>query len=213
MIRAVILDMDGVIVDSEHHWKLAAAEYLRGLFPGWSAAHEEKAVGLGVADLYHWLVREFGLKEEKAEFLARCHQLAEEVYLKRVACTPRLLDFLSRCAHKGLKLGLASSSPRAWIDMVLRRFELAGSFSAVVCADDVPEGRTKPMPDIYLKCLERLGARADEALAVEDSTFGVAAAKAAGLRCAAFRNGHNAGQDLSKADFEFSSFLELNLAG
>src|SRR5579883_2905440 len=206
MLRAVILDMDGVIVDSEHQWKLAAEKTFRELFPGWTAKHDEQVVGLGVVDLYHWLVREFGFKEDKETFLKRCGELAKTVYLEKVTCTPGLVDFLRQCRSEGLKLGLASSSPRAWIDMVLGRFLLEEHFSAVVCADDVPQGKTKPEPDIYVECLRRLRVSATEAFAVEDSLLGVTAAKAAKLPCAAFRNGHNDGQDLSAADFEFEAF-------
>ena len=79
-----------------------------------------------------------------------------------------------------------SSSPRAWVQGYLEKLGLFGCFERVVCADDVR--RTKPEPDLYLRVLDLLGVRADEAIALEDSPNGVLAAKRAGLFCIAVPN-------------------------
>src|SRR5262249_38676464 len=159
-------------------------------------------VGMGVEDLYLHLKKNYGLAADLQTFLAECHDLAGHVYRNRVTLTPGFLDAIAAIRARKVKLGLASSSPRAWIDMVLERFALKGVFAAEACADDVAKGKTKPEPDLYLLSCSRLGVAPENALAVEDSIFGVTAAKRAGLRCAAFRSGTNDEQDLSKADFE-----------
>ena len=92
---------------------------------------------------------------------------------------------------------------------MLSRFGLSRAFGAVVTGDDAP-GRTKPAPDLYLLAAKGLGVEPERCLAVEDSRHGVAAAKAAGMACLAFRNGHNDEQDLSSADGEFRAFAELS---
>lgn len=208
-MKAVIFDMDGVIVDSELQWQLAEGEFFRRLVPLWREEDHHKIVGLGVEDLYHWLVKEYSLTASKRYFLKECQTIAEQVYGERVTLTPGFKEVAEGLKRQRVMVGLASSSPKAWIDQTLNRFGLAPLFDARACADDVPSGKTKPEPDIYLKCLERLGAQAATALAVEDSVLGLTAAKRAGLMCAGFRNGSNDAQDLSKADFEFRSFAEL----
>lgn len=199
-----MFDMDGVIVDSEHQWKLAEGSFLRDLVPAWRDEDHPKIVGLGVVDLYHWLVREYALKEPKESFLARCHEMAREIYGRRVSLTDAIGKLLAGLSQEKIALGLASSSPRAWIEIVLSRFDLKEHFAAVVSGDEVP-GRNKPEPDIYLLAAKRLGAAPSRCLAVEDSFLGVQAAKKAGMLCVAFRNGTNDEQDLSEADAEVRS--------
>lgn len=210
-MKAVIFDMDGVVVDSELQWELAETELFRKLIPLWRREHHHKIVGLGVEDLYHFLVREYSMTAAKEHFLKECHDLAEVVYGERVALTPGFKELLDDIRRRRLPVALASSSPKAWISIVLRRFGLASSFDALACADDVPPGKTKPEPDLYLLALRGLGLKAEECIAIEDSAFGVRAAKRAGLTCAALRNGANQAQDLSEADFELAGFGDVTL--
>jgi HAD superfamily hydrolase (TIGR01509 family) len=208
-LKAVIFDMDGVIVDSERQWQLCEEELFRRHVPTWSQADHHKIVGLGVEDLYHYLVKDYGISSTKADFLKDCHEIAEIVYKERVKLTPGFRRIVTEIERRGMPIGLASSSPKVWILGVLERFSIHAHFSAVASADDVPKGRTKPEPDIYLHALKGLGLGPEGVLAVEDSALGVRAAKAAGLRCAGFRNGHNDAQNLSAADFEISALADL----
>lgn len=205
---AVLLDMDGVIVDSELQWKLVESSYLKSLVPHWGAEHERQIVGRGVVDLYQWLADNFAVKVSKKDFLAHCDEMAREVYGRRVTLAAGLMDFLAANRAQGRPLGLASSSPRAWINLVVERFDLGSRFNAVVSGDDV-NGKTKPLPDIYLLAAEKLSVNPKTCFAIEDSNLGVRAAKAAGMYCAAYRTPSNADQDLSLADREFRHFNEL----
>ena len=207
-LEAVIFDMDGVLVDSERQWKLSEAEHIRRLLPRWGEADSEAIVGLGVVELHEFLVERYGLKEPREAFLALLDASAAEIYGRRVTLSAGLPELLGELRRRGLKVGLASSSPRAWIRLVLDRFALAEAFAAVAGGDETP-GRTKPEPDLYLLAAERLGVRPSACLAVEDSRFGVTAAKRAGLRCLAFRSGHNDEQDLSGADAEVGRLGDL----
>jgi HAD superfamily hydrolase (TIGR01509 family) len=205
---AVILDMDGVMVDSEHQWMLLEEPLLRELLGRWGAQDHRKVVGLGVVDLYYHLVREYKLRLDKTEFLERCDRIAREVYLRKVTLAPGLRPFISDLRRRRVPLGLASSSPRDWVDLVLRRFRLRPSFQAVVTGDETP-GRTKPAPDLYLLAARRLKVPPGRCLAVEDSDFGVRAAKDAGMTCAGLRSGHNDEQELGQADWEARGFAAL----
>ena len=208
-MRAVVFDMDGVIVNSESEWKTLAGGYFRELAPAWGKEHDERAVGLGVEDLHRFLVTEFKAKIDLRDFLEECEVTARKVYQQRVDCAEGFLDLARELKHKGVKTAIASSSPERWIKMVIERFSLSPLLDAVVSADDVG-GKTKPLPDIYLEAASRLAVPTVECLAIEDSSIGLLAAKRAGMKAAAFRNGTNDGQDLSIADFELGSFSGLS---
>jgi HAD superfamily hydrolase (TIGR01509 family) len=205
---AVILDMDGVMVDSEHQWMLLERPFLKSLLGRWTASDHRKVVGLGVVDLYYHLVREYALRLAKDDFLDRCDRIAREVYLHKVTLAPGLRRFIADLRRRQVPLGLASSSPQAWVDLVLARFRLRPSFRAVATGDETP-GRTKPAPDLYLLAARRLKVRPGDCLAVEDSDFGVRAAKEAGMTCVGLRSGKNDEQELSRADWEARGFAAL----
>lgn len=208
-MQAVIFDMDGVIVDSERQWQLAEGPFFSGLVSGWTPERHHEIVGMGVVDLYHWLVKEYRLKESEESFLGRCHELAQDIYGRRAARSSGLEELIANLKKEGIKIGLASSSPRNWIDLVLARYKMAEDFAVVASGDDAP-GKTKPAPDLYLLAATGLGTAPENCVAIEDSVLGVTAAKRAGMRCVGFRNGHNDEQDLSQADAEIRGFEKLD---
>lgn len=207
-MKAVILDLDGVIVDSEHQWGLAEGAMMRRLVGKWTRADHYKFVGVSPDKVYPRLRREYGLRATKEDFLAQCDALARRVYTQRASLTPGAKAFLREMRRRRVPLALASSSPRSWVELALSRFRLHGAFAAVVTGDDAP-GRAKPAPDIYLLAAKRLGVKPKDCLAIEDSAIGVRAAKAAGMRCVGLRTGLNDEQDLSGANWEVKGFKGL----
>ncbi|MDE2509726.1 MAG: HAD-IA family hydrolase [Elusimicrobia bacterium] len=208
-MRAVVFDMDGVIVDSESQWKELEEEFFRATVPSWKAADHEQIVGMGVEDVFHHLVKKFDLTMGKTEFLSRSDEVARKVYLQRVELADGFIHLALGLKHKGIRTAIASSSPSRWIAHVVDRFSLSPLLDEIVSADDVG-GHTKPAPDIYLEAASRLKIPTVDCLAIEDSSIGLLAAKRAGLRTAAFRTAHNEKQDLSLADFELSGFAGLD---
>lgn len=208
-MRAVVFDMDGVIVDSEAQWKALEQAFYQSALPAWREEYHEQLVGLGVEDVYDLLVREHGLSMGKVEFLDRSDEVARKVYLERVECAEGFLDLARGLKHRRIRTAIASSSPERWIRLVVERFALSPLLDAVVSADDVG-GKTKPRPDIYLETAARLDLPTGECLAIEDSSVGLLAAKRAGLKTAGLRTADNAGQDLSAADFELASLSGLD---
>lgn len=200
-MKAVLFDMDGVLVDSEHQWKLVEGPFLSALVGRWGDADHDRIVGLNVEDLYLLLVREYGLKQSRDQFMAESEERAVDLYRTKVSLAHDLHDTLQDLSASKIPVAIASSSPRRWIKIVLDRFGLHPRFPVVVSGEDV-SNRTKPFPDIYLRAAELIGVEPGSCVAVEDSSIGVAAAKAAGMYCVAFRSGTNDGQDLSKADCE-----------
>lgn len=92
-----------------------------------------------------------------------------------------MTDIIAEAKRRQMKLAVASSSPHSLVDAHLIRLGLFPQFDKIICSDDVAPGRTKPKPDLFLKALEQLNVRADEAIIFEDSPHGVDAANAAGI--------------------------------
>ena len=208
-MRAVVFDMDGVIVDSEAQWKRLEMDFFQETLPAWREHHHELIVGMGVEDVYGFLVREFGLAMGKSEYMHRSDEVARKVYLQRADLASGFITLALGLKHRGIRTAIASSAPSRWISLVVDRFSLSPLLDEIVSADDVG-GKTKPQPDIYLEAAARLQIPTAECLAIEDSAIGLLAAKRAGLRVAAYRSTHNITQDLSAADFELSGFDGLD---
>jgi HAD superfamily hydrolase (TIGR01509 family) len=198
-LRAVIFDMDGVLVDSELHWKQVEGFFLKSLVPAWKAEDQGKIIGLSIHSVFDMLIGEYGLSTTKEEFLRHYHEMAQEIYRKRVSLIEPFPHLLKVLRDHRAPTALASSSPRLWIEIMLDRFNLGKCFDLVVSADEL-EGKGKPAPDIYLLTAQRIAVEPKECLVIEDSRNGVLSAKAAGMYCIGFRNGFNEEQDLSDAD-------------
>src|SRR5688572_3912083 len=111
-LRAVIFDMDGVLVDSELHWKQVEGYFLKSLVPSWRAEDQGKIIGLSVHSVYEMLVAGHGLTSTKEEFLRHYHEMAREIYQKRVSLIEPFPHLLKVLKEDGVPTALASSSPR-----------------------------------------------------------------------------------------------------
>ena len=207
-MEALIFDMDGVIIDSELHWKTVEGFFIESLVPSWGSADQGRIIGLSVHDLYNMLTEEYELKESKEQFTEQYHGIAAEIYGQKVQLISGFPELLSLLQAKGIKVALASSSPQGWIDIMLDRFALRPAFGAIVSADAL-HGEGKPSPAIYLHTAKELGVAPETCVVIEDSKNGVLSAKNAGMYCIGFRNGFNEEQDLSSADTIIHAFSEL----
>ncbi len=209
MIRALIFDLDGLILDTESV-----------VYASWQSAYRDHGVPLPL-DLWQ---RAIGSDETHFEplsyLLARRPGLdVEELQAQRRAVRDRLLARLTPCAgvaeriaearERGLGLAVASSSEREWVEHHLGRLGLRAHFAALRCREDV--ARVKPDPALYLGALEALGVEPEHALAFEDSTNGVAAAVAAGLRCVAIPGPMTRGLCFDAARLCLASLAEHSL--
>lgn len=194
---ALLFDMDGVVVDSERYW---AEREATTIFPATVDGRVDPSdvAGMNVADLYDHLDAEYGTTGTKAEFLAAYDDHAEVVYGDLVRLLPAFDATVSVARDRGAAVGLVSSSPVRWIDLVLDRFDLRGTFQAVVSADHVDRG--KPSPAVYELAARRLGVAPSACVAVEDSAAGVASARGAGMRTVGLLAGHADETDLSDAE-------------
>lgn len=209
MLNAIIFDMDGVLLDSERLWPEIEFERYRKLIPGWTRENHSLLTGLSLEDSYSMFTGTFGLDMSWEEYDGFYRTMAREVYLKRTSYYPGAEDLLMELRETGIPMGLATSSPTYWLDLILQRFPLNDYFSVLLGADDVG-GRGKPAPDLYLLAAEKLGFPPEECIAIEDSRNGVRSAHDAGLFPIGFRNGHNDETDLSKARMEVRGFTPEN---
>jgi HAD superfamily hydrolase (TIGR01509 family) len=207
MIRAVIFDMDGVIVNSEDFWPELGKEHLTRLIPTLSQSDLKNLMGSGLRFIYKKLVKDYGVQISFSKFQSDYEQLANQVYTEKCSLSPGFNGVVEKLKANNLRLALASSSRRTWIQVVLERFQLKNTFEISVSGEDVRF--EKPSADIYLFTAEKLGLLPQNCVAIEDSKNGVLSAKSADMYCIGFDNGH--GQELSEADFVINGFSQLSV--
>ena len=185
MIQAVVFDLDGVIVDSEQVWNEAREGLARERGGRWPETAQRDMMGMSSREWSLYLHDVVGLAEPAAEISAEVVRRLEAVYRRELPLIEGAVQAVRRLAVRW-PVGLASSSNRELIDLVLELAGLAGSFRATVSSEEVPRG--KPAPDVYLEAARRLGVRPNVCAAVEDSQNGILSAKAAGMRVIAIPN-------------------------
>ncbi|MER3447751.1 MAG: phosphatase [Candidatus Dadabacteria bacterium] len=183
MIKAVIFDMDGVMIDSEPLWEKAERILLAKRGIGYNPTYRDKIVGLNQNDSGRLMRETFNLTETVEEIIAERIEILLGLYEKELWLMPGLLTLLRRLKESGFLLALASSSPIRVINFVLDKFSLREFFSVVVPGDFIELG--KPHPDIYIYTAKRLGVETRECVVIEDSINGVKSAKGAGMFCIA----------------------------
>jgi HAD superfamily hydrolase (TIGR01509 family) len=193
----VVLDLDGVVVDSEPTHERANAEWLAGLGTALAPDLAEAMMGRRVRDLTDVIAGQAGLGPDEA-FAGREAVFWRLLGEQALPPMPGLHAALVRLAGAGLPLAVASSGTRTYVEHVLERLGVAGAFAAVVSGEEVASG--KPAPDVYLLAAERLGAEPADCVAVEDAPHGIAAARAAGMRVVAVPHARTEALDLNRAD-------------
>jgi beta-phosphoglucomutase len=210
MIRTVIFDMDGVIIDTEpihHHAFLTQFAELGITVPN---ALYASFLGSSTRNVFQQLKQEFDLPQTVEELLLRKraifnHTFDHDAGLDLLPGVRTLIEDLQR---HGVQLVVASSASNATIARVFNRFGLAPYFTHIVSGEDFAQ--SKPNPAIFLHAAALAETPVAECIVIEDSANGVAAAKAAGIYCIGYASPHSAGQDLRLADRVVQHFSELS---
>lgn len=195
-MKALLFDMDGVLVNSEDYWHEFEDDLLGDVVAG-DPPDLDEITGMPYREIYDYLAETSGVRIAKDEFVARYDEAAKTVYGERVSLLPGFRDLQADLLGRGVDVGLVSSSPHAWIDIVLERFTL--SFNGVWSADDV-DAPGKPEPHVYRHAAAELGVAPADCVVVEDSTNGALAGHRAGMTVVGYRTTHNRDSDLSAAD-------------
>jgi HAD superfamily hydrolase (TIGR01509 family) len=185
MIEAVIFDLDGVLIDSEQVWDEARRQFVIESGGRWHDRAQRDMMGMSSIEWSTYLNEELGVEGPPDRISAEMARRIARLYRERLPLVPGAPSAVKRLADRW-PLGLASSSNRELIDLVLELSGLAGCFRATVSSEEVARG--KPAPDVYLEAARRLGEQPSHCVAIEDSHNGILAAVAAGMPVIAIPN-------------------------
>jgi HAD superfamily hydrolase (TIGR01509 family) len=206
--EAVVFDLDGLLIDSEQVWDDVRETLARERGGHYTEQSQRDMMGMSAPEWSRYMHDRVGLTESPEEINLVVVERMLERYAAGPPWIPGALDAVRRMAS-AFTLGLASSSNRELIDVVLAAGGIAGLFSATVSSEEVARG--KPAPDVYLEAARRLGVAPARCVAVEDSHSGILSAKAAGMVCIAVPNAHYPpGEAAGEADLLLTSVDELS---
>jgi HAD superfamily hydrolase (TIGR01509 family) len=208
VIEAVVFDLDGVLIDSEQVWDEARRELAAEHGRSWSEGASRDMMGMSSPEWSRYMHEVVGLPQPPEQISAEVVRRLEEIYRARLPLLAGAAGAVKRLADRW-PLGLASSSNRELIDLVLDLSALGRHFAATVSSEEVARG--KPAPDVYLEAARRLEIDPEDCAAVEDSENGILSAKGAGMRVLAIPNPHfpPAAAALAAADDVLGSLDEL----
>jgi HAD superfamily hydrolase (TIGR01509 family) len=211
LIEAVVFDLDGVLVDSEPVWEEVRREVVVAYGGHWLPDAQDRMMGMSTAEWSAYLATDLGVRLSPDEVAHVVVAAMAERYRSHLPLLPGAVDAV-RLMGSRFTLGLASSSPRSLIAVVLDASGLRPSFAAVRSTEE--EARGKPAPDVYLTVARLLGVPPVSCAAVEDSSNGLRSAAAAGLAVIAVpRPEYPPAPDaLAGARLELGSLTELTVA-
>jgi len=194
LIKGVVFDLDGVIVNTPDIYFKTMKEYIRGHSVKVKDEDVSKLIGYSLRDELMLINQKYGLNIELSEFVSVVLSKSRKLMEKEMKVNDGFTELLSELKENRFKTAVASNNVPSTIDFILSKYGFLESFDAIVGADDVKHG--KPSPEIYIKAVEKLGLKKEECIAIEDTLIGLKAVSAAGLKCIAFPNKFTNGQNL-----------------
>ncbi|KAA0550418.1 HAD family hydrolase [Bacillus sp. BGMRC 2118] len=207
-MKAVIFDFDGLIIDTETVWFEVFRDVMKDY--GVSLTVEDFSICIGTSDevLYQMLDQLADTKLNRFEIKKQTRELYDH-YVSNLTVRDGVLDYLQAATDMGLKLAVASSSSRNWVEGFLKKYQLRDYFEIVKTSDDVMN--VKPSPELYIQAINDLKVTAEEAFCFEDSKNGLQAAISAGLPCVIVPNGITKILDFTGHAFKMESMSDYSL--
>ncbi len=210
MIKGLVFDFDGLIMDTETPEYIAWKEIYSRFEATLPLEEWAKCLGsdYNSFDPVNYLSEQTGLPLEIDELLPQQRKRSQEL-ANELDALPGVRNMIQTGKEAGLQLAVASSSDASWVHGHLERLRLKPFFDVISTAEDV--AAVKPSPELFKLSVERLGILPAEAIAFEDTRLGIQSAKAAGLYCVAIPNDLTSRLDLSQADLKVASMAEISL--
>ncbi|WP_405082995.1 HAD family hydrolase [Paenibacillus chitinolyticus] len=208
-IKAVLFDMDGVLIDSEPiYFDIERSSFNHFGVPVSEEDHHS-FVGVTLESMWEQILDKHRIPFALGQVLTYHKDNVMTILSGHTELTamPQVERWLSWLKEKQIPVAVASSSPRPLIELIMDKTGLGPYFDVRVSGEEVKHG--KPAPDIFLHAAGLLGVEPSSCLVIEDSRNGVKAAKSAGMRCIGLQNPGSGNQDLSLADHRVRSFEEL----
>jgi len=211
-IKAIIFDMDGVIIDSEPFWKIAEENVFKSVGVTITPELSEITQALTTADVTQfWFNRQPWESKTKKEVEHEVINQVEQLIQSNGIAIEGVQDILPQLKRGGYKIGLATNSPQRLIQVVLTKLNLSDYFDVVSSGEDEQQG--KPHPAVYFTVAKKLGVEPESCMVFEDSHSGLTAAKSAGMRAIAITGDNNRNDPkYTIADGRIRNFLEFDLS-
>lgn len=211
VIKGIIFDMDGVLVDSEYTFLESKTELLKDEGFPMDISYQYQFMGTTFEFMWQKMKADLSLPRSVAEYIQDMDD-RRAVMIERDGIRPikDTVSFVRQLAESELKLAVASSSPKREIIHNLKELGIASCFDALVSGEEVTH--SKPEPDVFLEAARQIGIDPKDCLAFEDTRNGSLAVKNAGMFCVGFENPAYPAQDLSKADYIICSFSGIQLS-
>ncbi|MFD0836611.1 HAD family hydrolase [Mariniflexile aquimaris] len=212
MLKAVIFDMDGVIIESEPLHHAAYHNMFKDVNIKVSTPLYESFTGKSTINVCKQICELYNL-EETPEYLVSLKRKHFDYIFNNDTnfdLIDGVLDIIQEYHNNGLTLVLASSATMSSIERIFNKFDLNPYFKAKLSGADLKQ--SKPHPEIFMNAVKETGYNTQECIVIEDSTSGIAAAKGAGVFCVGFDSFHSKNQDYSKADLVIKKFEEISYA-
>jgi HAD superfamily hydrolase (TIGR01509 family) len=213
--KAVIFDMDGLLIDSMFYWVRNDKEFFKNNNLSFSEDLIREFSGKGFREVAQIVKDKFNLEDSLEEIIKKNVNRSEAIYDWESEPMPGAKELISRLSSAGVDQAIASGSPKYRIQKIVDRFNWSDYFSHLVSVDHV-EHKGKPDPAIYTKTAELMGVEPEQCVVLEDAQNGLESAQRAGMKCIAVPDSRWSPGDFSSADLLASSLEDkaiLNFLG
>jgi beta-phosphoglucomutase-like phosphatase (HAD superfamily) len=211
MLKAVIFDLDGVIINSEHLYHKVNKITFKKLNINVSDEEYEKLIGKTGKDVWSSIKKKYNLSHTVEELIKFENDGFIDLIMSdkdNIKPIKGIIELIKDIDNHNIPMGLASSSIRRSIEAVINLFDIKKYFKTIITGEDVSNG--KPNPEIFLKTANLLKVKPEKCIVIEDSYNGVKASKEANMMCLGYKNPSSGNQDLSLADFVTEDFSEIS---
>jgi len=210
-VKAVVFDLDGLMFNTEDVFDLAGRELLRRRGKEMTTEIRSGMMGRRPSEAFEVLIDALNLTDSVDTLLTESREIFEELLPERLAPMPGLYILLEHIEQAGLPKGIATSSPRNYLEGILGRFDLLDRFQMTLSAEDVTHG--KPHPEVYQRAAAEIGVETTEMMVLEDSQAGTQAAAAAHAIVIAIPHVHSREHDFSTANYVAESLHDPYVLG